>query len=104
MYDEGQFKQECFWKAESAEAAGERQALYRALHALLKPLPLRKRSDVLKQLRVWSGSDGACRPEYRALTAGEVAALERWAGINRLAYRQPLDARRDQVIRTSSGN
>ena len=76
-YDEESFNRDRSWKAESQAVPSERQALYKALHSLLRSMPTRERRKVLSQLREWSRRAKVFRPENRSLAEDEILAVER---------------------------
>jgi peptidoglycan/xylan/chitin deacetylase (PgdA/CDA1 family) len=63
------------WNVESQQAPSPRQAAYRELCELLRPLSVSVRDSILAQLRTWAGESPTGRPTHRALTADEVVAL-----------------------------
>jgi hypothetical protein len=71
------FQQHRGWDVEQREDPTTRQQLYRALHALLKPLGETERRRTVTELRGWAGGPSPARPSHRALSSGEVTSLAR---------------------------
>jgi peptidoglycan/xylan/chitin deacetylase (PgdA/CDA1 family) len=55
--------------------AVERDRIYRAVWALLRPLEQDLRNGLLDELMAWAGCDPKPRPSHRAMTSREVAEL-----------------------------
>ncbi len=63
------------WNVLEATDPTPRQAAYRSLCQLLRPLPAGKRERVLDDLRQCAAIGPACRPSHRPLAAAEVTQL-----------------------------
>ena len=74
-YTEGEFRRHRGWNVERRGDPNPRQRLYRALHALIRPLAEGERRDVLAQLRARGGGSLLARPTHRALSSEEMVAL-----------------------------
>jgi peptidoglycan/xylan/chitin deacetylase (PgdA/CDA1 family) len=76
-YSDAAFRQHRGWNVERPGDPTTRQQLYRALHALLKPLGETERRRTLTELRAWAGGSSSARPSHRLLSAEEVNSLAR---------------------------
>jgi peptidoglycan/xylan/chitin deacetylase (PgdA/CDA1 family) len=76
-YSEADFERHRTWNVLDTDDPGPRQAIYRALCQLLRPMAERDRRCILDALRAWAaaGTDG--RPSHRVLRSAEAAQLSR---------------------------
>ncbi|MCK4500130.1 polysaccharide deacetylase family protein [Candidatus Babeliales bacterium] len=74
-YSEDDFQRYCCWNVMEQDDPTPRQALYRTLCQLLRPLPAEERQKVLEELRAWAGAESAGRPSYSALSSDEILRL-----------------------------
>ena len=65
------------WNVESDRVSSPREAAYRDLCGVVRPLDEAIRGDVLAQIRAWAGTGSAGRPEKRALIEQELFDLTR---------------------------
>jgi peptidoglycan/xylan/chitin deacetylase (PgdA/CDA1 family) len=99
------------WAVEHADDPTARQRLYRALHALLKPLGEADRQRTLDELRAWAGGSTRARASHRILTSEEVIGLAQGGLIEVGAHSvsHPLlptltaDEQRDEIVRSKVG-
>lgn len=74
-YSEDDFQRYCRWNVMEQDDSTPRQALYRTLCQLLRPLLAEERQKVLEELRAWAGAELAGRPSYSALSSDEILRL-----------------------------
>jgi peptidoglycan/xylan/chitin deacetylase (PgdA/CDA1 family) len=53
----------------------DRRRVHGEIYELLKPLPAAEQADILNYLEQWAGNSQAERPNYRAMTSGELNQL-----------------------------
>lgn len=74
-YSEGGHQRLRGWNVLAKEDPGPRQALYRSLCKLLRPLPSGERAQVLDEVLSWAGAEGRGRTTHRILSSDEVSQL-----------------------------
>jgi peptidoglycan/xylan/chitin deacetylase (PgdA/CDA1 family) len=74
-YGEDDFQRYCRWNVTEHNDPTSRQALYRTLCQLFRPLPEEERQKALEELRAWAGVEPACRLSHHVLSPDEVIQL-----------------------------
>jgi peptidoglycan/xylan/chitin deacetylase (PgdA/CDA1 family) len=95
------------WRAEENHDPTPRHALFRAIYAILHPLPQEAKRLVLDQLSVWANSRSEVRAEDRPLSADELMSLEEGGVVEVGAHTVshpvlsalPAAVQRDEIIR-----
>jgi peptidoglycan/xylan/chitin deacetylase (PgdA/CDA1 family) len=74
-YSDADYERHRSWNVLNDDDLGPRQAIYRELFKVLRPLRDEQRLKVLAELRSWSGVEAAGRPSHRAVAFSEIAQL-----------------------------
>jgi len=74
-YDEETYRCHLPWNVQLRDSPTSRHELYRLLCDRLRPLPVGMQSQVLDELRAWSGAKPGARSTHRALSTSEVLHL-----------------------------